>query len=195
MEQILFVNACMRGPELSRTWRLSQTFLSACRARWPESEIIERDVTVCSLPVLTGPLAEERERRFAEHPQDPMFDPAWEMAEADLVVVAAPHWDLTFPAALKIYLEWTSVAGITFRCTQQGQEGLCRARSLVFLTTAGGPVTGQNYGFEYLRRLGQMFGIPDARCVTAEGLDIWGNDSEAILRDAEERAVWLVRGL
>ena len=43
MEQILFVNACMRGPKLSRTWRLSQAFLAACQARWPQAEIVERD--------------------------------------------------------------------------------------------------------------------------------------------------------
>lgn len=39
MKQILFVNACMRGPEQSRTWRLSQAFLAACRSRWPEATV------------------------------------------------------------------------------------------------------------------------------------------------------------
>ena len=54
MKQILFVNACMRGPEQSRTWRLSQAFLAACRTRWPEAAVKERDLTGCELPVLTG---------------------------------------------------------------------------------------------------------------------------------------------
>ena len=45
VKQILFVNACMRGPERSRTWKLCQTFLKGCRARWPEAEIRERDLT------------------------------------------------------------------------------------------------------------------------------------------------------
>ena len=54
MKQILFVNACMRGPEQSRTWRLSQAFLAACRTRWPEAVVKERDLTGCELPVLTG---------------------------------------------------------------------------------------------------------------------------------------------
>ena len=66
------------------------------------------------------------------------------MAQADLVVIAAPDWDMTFPAALKIYLEWTCTLGITFHYTRTGvQEGLCRAKELVYITTAGGPLEGR----------------------------------------------------
>ena len=141
MEQILFVNACMRGPKLSRTWRLSQAFLAACQACWPQAEIVERDLTGCELPVLSGPMTDRRDRCFHTNPQDPMFARAREMSRADLVVVAAPYWDLSFPAALKIYLEWASVLGITFHYTDQGvQEGLCRAEHLVYITTAGGMI-------------------------------------------------------
>ena len=181
MKQILFVNACMRGPEQSRTWRLSQAFLAACRSRWPEAAVKERELTGCELPVLTGALAQERDRR---------------MAQADLVVIAAPDWDMTFPAALKIYLEWTCTLGITFHYTQAGvQEGLCRAKELVYITTAGGPLEGKNFGFDYVRGLGQMFGIPAAHCLSAEGLDIRENDPEAILREAEDRAAALAEML
>ena len=45
IQHILFVNACMRGWEESRTWQLSQAFLDACKARWPKAEILERDLT------------------------------------------------------------------------------------------------------------------------------------------------------
>ena len=176
VKQILFVNACMRGPERSRTWKLCQTFLNACKNRWPEAEIRERDLTASPLPVLTTELDDRRHQRFPENPRDPMFDPAHEVAQADLVVIGAPYWDLTFPAALKVYLEWA----------------MSRARELVFITTAGGPLEGQNYGFDYLKGLAAMFGIPSARCLSAQELDIQGNDQEAILREAQERAAQLV---
>ena len=100
VKQILFVNACMRGPERSRTWKLCQTFLEACKERWPEAEIRERDLTASPLPVLTTELDDRRHQRFPENPRDPMFDPAHEVVQADLVVIGAPFWDLTFPAAL-----------------------------------------------------------------------------------------------
>ena len=189
MKQILFVNACMRGPERSRTWGLARTFLDACQARWPQAEILERDLTDCALPVLSGPMTDQRDRCFQSDPQNPMFAPAREMSRADLVVVAAPYWDLSFPAALKIYLEWASVLGITFHYTDQGvQEGLCRADHLVYVTTAGGVIGDKNFGFDYLQGLGEMFGIPNAHLLSAQGLDIWGNDPQSLLNQAKEQA-------
>lgn len=193
MEKILFVNACMRGPERSRTWKLCRAFLDACQSRFPQAEIQERDLTGAAFPVLTAALDERRHQRLQENPRDPMFQPAHEIAGADLVVMGAPYWDLAFPAALKVYLEWASMLGITFRYTQEGEQvGMSRARALVYLTTAGGPLDGQNYGFDYLKGLAAMFGIPQTLCVAAQGLDIQGNDPEAILKQAEERAVQLV---
>ena len=196
MKRILFVNVCMRGPEQSRTWKLCQTFLRACKRRWPEVNIRERDLTGAGLPVLTAELDEQRQQRFRENPQDPLFAPAREVAEADLVVIGAPYWDLSFPAALKVYLEWASMLGLTFRYTQEGQQvGMSRAQELVYLTTAGGPIEGQNYGFDYVKGLGRMLGIPKARCLAAEGLDIQGNDPEMILRKAQKQAEQLAAAL
>ncbi len=196
VKQILFVNACIRGREQSRTWKLCQAFLEGCKARWPEAEIRERDLTAVPLPVLTTELDDRRQPRLPEDPRDPTFAPAQAQAQADLVVIGAPYWDLTFPAALKVYLEWASMLGITFRYTREGEQvGMSRAKELIYITTAGGPLEGQNYGFDYLKGLGGMFGIPSVRCLCAQGLDIQGNDPEAILKEAQERAVQLTKML
>ena len=192
MKTILFINACMRGEAVSRTGRLARAFLEACRKRNPDLMIKERNVLDSALPVLTGALAEKRDQTFRENPHDSMFDAAWEMAGADLIVIAAPYWDLTFPAALKVYLEWCSILGITFHYTREGkQEGLCRAEKLVYITTAGGIIGNQNYGYEYIRGLGGMFGIHDSAWLSAEGLDIQENDPEEIMREAEKEAARL----
>lgn len=99
------------------------------------------------------------------------------MARADLVVVGAPYWDLGFPAALKVYLEWACTLGITFGYTQAGeQRGLCRAERLIYITTAGGPLEDRNFGYEYVRGVAGMLGIINTHCVAAQGLDIRGND-------------------
>ena len=125
-----------------------------------------------------------------------MFAPAHEMQGADLIVVAAPYWDLTFPAALKVYLEWSSVLGITFHYTLEGkQEGLCKAGNLVYITTSGGPIGDNNFGYDYLRGLSGMFGISRTHCLTAEGLDVWGNDTQAILNRAKKQAEKLAASL
>lgn len=196
MKQVLFVNACMRGRELSRTWQLCHAFLQEYTRLHPDCRVAERDLTAGELPQLTGPMAARRDRWMREGEDHPLLAPAREMAGADLVVVGAPYWDLTFPAALKVYLEWCSVLGVTFRYTPEGQQvGMARAGHLVFLTTAGGPLEGANYGFDYLKALGAMFGIPNAHCVAAQGLDVQGGDPAAILAGARQRAVELAAAL
>ena len=104
MEQILFVDACMRD-ELSRTRILCREFLDQYAALHPQCQILHRDLTCPSLPVLTGPMAQERDALAADEKDHPMLQPAFEAAQADLILVGAPYWDMTFPAALKVYLE------------------------------------------------------------------------------------------
>ena len=116
---------------------------------------------------------------------DPMFALARQFAEADRIVIAAPYWDLSFPAALKQYFEQINVLGITFRYTPQGfPEGLCKAKSLCYVTTAGGGYVPQEFGYGYVKALAEGFyGITDVRLVMASGLDIVGADPEKIIND------------
>lgn len=68
-----------------------------------------------------------------------MFDYAHQFADADDIIIAAPYWDLGFPAQLKTYIENIYVPGIVSAYNDHGQScGLCRARSLTYITTAGG---------------------------------------------------------
>ena len=109
-----------------------------------------------------------------------------QFAAADAIVIAAPYWDLAFPSKVRAYLEEVTVSGITFRYGEYGiPQGLCRAKRLVYVTTAGGPIF-QNYGYEYIKALAQGFyGIPNVSIVKAEGLDIWGADAQAIMEAAK----------
>ena len=109
MERLLFLDACVRGPELSRTWRLCQRFLEEYTTLHPQAQVCHRDLRE-SLPILTGELAHQRDGWIARGEDDPRLTPAREIASADLVVVGAPYWDLSFPAVLKVYLEWSSAS-------------------------------------------------------------------------------------
>ena len=123
-----------------------------------------------------------------------MFRFAKQFQAADGIVIAAPYWDLSFPAVLKCYLEAVCVNGLTFRYGEDGiPVGLCRAEKLVYVTTAGGFIPENNFGYDYVRQLCTgFFGIRGTVCVMAEGLDIRGADVGAILRGAEEKIDALV---
>ena len=152
-----------------------------------------------ALDPLTAETLRQRDALLAQGKTDhPRFRFAHEIAEADLVIMAAPFWDLSFPALLKVYIENVSVEGITFRSTETGLQGLCRGRHLVFLTTRGGiyePGSDWEQGAPYLAAIQKFFGFGDFRCVAADGLDIQGYDGEAALQKAMEEARTLAKSL
>ena len=181
MEQILFVNACVRPG--SRTLELARHALSRLGG-----QVEEVDLSRTPVPPLDAEGLACRDALLAEGRLDaPMLSHAGQFARADTIVVAAPYWDLMFPALLKAYLEAVTVSGVTFRYTQTGRPAtLCRAKRLIYVTTAGGPIGDFDFGFQYISALAHgFFEIGDVRCFRAEGLDIVGADVDAILTQAK----------
>ena len=183
MEQILFVNACVR-PQ-SRTLRLAQTVLDRL-----SGHLIEVDLSADPVPFLDREGLDRRNELLAAGDfNSPMLRHAVQFSKADTIVIAAPYWDLMFPALLKAYLEAVTVSGLTFRYSEEGVPvSLCRAKRLVYVTTAGGYVGEYDFGFQYIEAIARgFFDIDEVSCVKAEGLDIAGADVEHILRKAAEK--------
>ena len=173
----LFINACVR--EGSRTLRLAKRLL----AGWNDPVTELKLSYIPFVPTDEAYLTRRDGLLAGGHYEDPMFDLANQFAAADRIVIAAPYWDLSFPAALKQYLEKINVPGITFYYTRDGvPRGLCRAKQLYYVTTAGGTYVPPEFGFGYVETLAKNFyGIGEVRLVEASGLDIDGADPEQIL--------------
>lgn len=179
MPKNLFINACVR--ENSRTLLLAKHLLSKLAGEVLECALGSEG----PLPLNAESLAKRDRCVAAGDYSDPMFRFAHDFAAADRIVIAAPYWDLSFPALLKAYLENITVGGLTFYYDETGvPRSLCRAKELIYVTTSGGPIFA-NLGFDYVKTVaGAFFGIADCRLVKAENLDIYGADVEAILRSA-----------
>ena len=181
---VLFINACIRKE--SRTKELADTLLE--KQEEPYEEVFLNSI---HFPLVDEAFLNRRDSLIDRRDfSDPVFDLARQFAEADQIVIAAPYWDLSFPAALKQYIEQINVTGVTFRYREEGiPVGLCRAGRLIVVTTAGGCYVPEEYGFGYIKALAQNFyGISDVRLIKAVGLDLDGADVEAIMRSAEESA-------
>ena len=163
---ILFINACVR--ENSRTLALAKNLLSKM-----SDEIIEVDLNQESITPLDRALLKKRDSLVsAEIKDDPMFRYARQFADADEIVIAAPFWDLSFPAILKIYLEQIMVSGITFEYSRGIPCGLCKAKRLTYVTTSGGPIFA-DFGYEYIKAISKsFFGIPQTKAYRATNLDV-----------------------
>lgn len=174
---VLFVNACVR--EQSRTLLLARHLLSRLSAQVCEIRLEDLDLK----PLTRHSLARRDDLMREGKWEDPTLRYARQFADADCIVIAAPYWDFGFPALLKIYLEAVTVSGITF-CYEEGRpRGLCNARKLYYITTAGGPILS-DFGYSYVRSLAEnLYGIREARCIRAENLDMDGADVAGILEE------------
>lgn len=181
---ILFVNACLRGSE-SRTLALCQSYLEHAKDAL-SATVSEVALAQINLVPFDAQLLEERQaKQYAGKLDDPLFAYAQQFMEADEVVIGAPCWDFMFPAKLKVYFEYVSVYGLTFRIgADHLPEGLCRAKRLIFITTSGGFIEGENLGYRYLCEMAHLFGIPETQYISAEGLDLSSVDIQAQLEKA-----------
>lgn len=177
---VLFVNACVR--ENSRTLRLARRVLDHLEGRITEFNLERAGL----LPLNREALNRRDALLAAGNRTDPMLAPALAFAAADEIVLAAPYWDLSFPAAVKTWIEQINCVGLSFAYGPDDRPcGLCKARRLFYVTTAGGPILPPNEGFSYVETLCRTFyGIPEVKLFSAEGLDVRGADVSAILEKA-----------
>ena len=173
----LYINCCVR--EESRTDRLARAVLQKLGGNFTELKLYEENLK----PLDRGTLNKRTALIEQGDYSDPMFDYAKQFATADNIVIAAPYWDLSFPATLKIYIENIYVTGIVSAYNENGLPvGLCKAKELYYVTTAGGPYD-PTYSYGYIESLAKkFFGIPETHLIEVEMLDIEGYDAEEILK-------------
>lgn len=183
---ILYIDASVR-PD-SRTKRLAHHFFKEIEEL--NANVKEIYLTNECIPPLNRESLEHRTRLSEEQNFDePIFHYAKEYAEADMIVIAAPYWDLSFPATLKTYIEAINVVGLTFMYNEKGQPvGLCNAKKLIYITTAGGKIFSDEYGYGYIKELALKYhGIKETEYIKAEELDIIDANVEEIIKKAEKK--------
>ena len=166
--KLLLLNACIRK-EYSRTMSIAVKLIDKLAQRYQIEEI---DLTTSSLsPVDTAIYQERSSGRY-----DPLaIEYAKKFAGADRVVVAAPYWDMSFPALLKVFFENISINGITFENMSDGStKGICAVSKIMLITTRGMEIEDESIldqASSYIRALCWLWGIPAYSVVSAIGMD------------------------
>ena len=95
-----------------------------------------------------------------------------ELKAADTLVIGAPIYNFSIPASLKAWIDQIARAGVTFRYTENGPEGLLTGKRAIIAVASGGTQVGSDYDFAtgYLRHILGFIGITDVQFVAADQL-------------------------
>ncbi len=106
-----------------------------------------------------------------------------EVLAADTLVIGLPIYNFGVPAALKAWVDQIARAGVTFRYTETGPEGLLKGKRAIVAVASGGVKVGSDVDFAsgYLRHVLGFIGITDVTFVTADQLM---QDADAALSTA-----------
>lgn len=196
MSKVLYIKANIKSEGESRTFKVSDSFVEEYKRNNPEDEIITLDLykenidflRADDLGKLFGPKDEESKNNS-------ILKYAYEFAAADKYIIAAPMWNLSFPAILKAYIDYVSISGITFKYTAEGPVGLLNNKKAVHIVSRGGAYDNSPYemGDRYLRTILGFFGIKDIETIAIDNLDVIGVNVEEKVEEGIEKATSLAK--
>lgn len=167
MKKLLYIDACIRDDE-SRTKRIAEPLIAELKKRYSVETLVLNDLP---LEIVKKELLE---KRLGGDIEKTVIGWAESVRDADRIVISAPFWDMSIPAALKVFIELCSIFNVTFTSDDKICHGLCKAEKLLFITTRGMDIaTGDELeqATPYLKALSWLWGIGPMQVVSAQNMD------------------------
>ena len=195
MTKVLIVNSSALG-EASVSNKLTRELADRLEANDPSVEIAVRDIGASPVPHLKADTvsairgkAETDAARATLALSDELIA---EIREADLLVIGSPMYNFGIASTLKTWFDHVLRAGVTFRYTPEGPEGLVKGKKAVVIETRAGFYSeGGSAGMDsqepHLRTLLGFMGITDVAFVRAEKLAFGPEAASAAIAEAAEQ--------
>ena len=194
MSRVLVIESSARQ-EGSISRQLTQAFVVQWKAAHPADEISVRDLAVEQVPHLDTHLLGGWMKPADQH-SDREKDAlarsnllTEELLAADVLVLAAPMYNFAIPSTLKSWLDHVLRAGVTFKYTETGPQGLLTGKRAFVLTARGGIYAGGSLDHQepYLRQVLGFIGIHDVEFIHAEGLNLGAESLEKAVAQAKAK--------
>ena len=174
---ILQINASARREGANST-RVADSIVARLQAANPGASLTLRDLAVTPHPVLDeaalGALFTPADQRSAEQAARVALDDALiaEIQAHDTVVLGVPMYNFGVPVQLKSWIDAIARAGVTFRYTATGPEGLLTGKKVYVALARGGLYrdTANDSQVPYLKSVLGFLGLTDVQFIYAEGL-------------------------
>ena len=182
---ILQINASIRGEDAHST-RVADTIVNRLQTTNPGAVVVKRDLGSDPHPALDaialGALFSPADQRTPEQAARVAIDDALiaQVQAADAIVLGVPMYNFGIPVQLKSWLDAIARAGVTFRYTENGPEGLLKGKKAYIAFARGGKYRGTEADPQapYLKTILGFLGITDVHFIFAEGLNM-GPESAA----------------
>ncbi|MDG9782071.1 FMN-dependent NADH-azoreductase [Metapseudomonas otitidis] len=196
MSRVLIVESSARQQgSISR--QLTAEFIAQWKAAHPADEVVVRDLAQESVPhldsgLLGGWMKPADQQNDAERAALARSNRLTEeLLAADVLVLAAPMYNFGIPSTLKAWLDHVLRAGVTFKYTETGPQGLLSGKRAFVLTARGGVYAGGPLDHQepYLRQALAFIGIHDVTFIHAEGLNMGAEFQEKGIAQARAQLV------
>ena len=174
MRKIFYVDACLRTG--SNTKKIADAIIAKLAERYDIETVRLSEHT---FPVVNNDILNDRANGIVP---DEYVAMAKKLADADRLVIAAPFWDMSFPGALKVFLENMSLFNVTFGSNEKECYGLCKAEKVLYITTRGMNIsTGDalEQATPYINAIGKLWGLGELHVISAQNMDYSTEEQKA----------------
>jgi FMN-dependent NADH-azoreductase len=196
MTKVLIIDSAATG-EASVSHKLTDQFADRLRRHDPSVRITRRDIGAAPIPHLTaetvgairGAEAETDAARAALALSDRLIA---EVKDADVIVIGAPMYNFGMASTLKTWFDHILRAGITFRYSAEGPEGLVKGKKAVVIESRAGlysegPAAVMDHQEPHIRTLLSFMGVTDVTFVRAEKLAFGPDAASAAIAEAGQQ--------
>jgi FMN-dependent NADH-azoreductase len=194
MKNLLQINSSIFSSG-GQSSQLADQFVAAWHSRHPHAQVLLRDLARAPLPHLdaqrvtaffTQPETRTPEQQAFVAESDALID---EIEQAEIIVIGLPMYNFGIPSTLKAYFDHIARAGVTFRYTENGPQGLLTGKKAYVFATRGGLYAGTPLDSQtnYVRNFLGFLGITDVEFVYAEGLNMGEAIKDTALAEARQR--------
>ncbi|MFB5195856.1 FMN-dependent NADH-azoreductase [Neobacillus sp. KR4-4] len=204
MTKVLYITAHPHNETQSYSMAVGKAFIDSYKEVNPSDEIIHIDLYKENIPqidadVFSGWRKLQSGQSFDELNGEEkakvsrLGELSDQFVAADKYVFGTPLWNFSFPPVMKAYLDSVSVAGKTFKYTENGPIGLLKDKKALHIQARGGvysegPAAQMEMGHRYLSVMMSFFGIPAFEGLFVEGHNAMPDKALEIKENAIARA-------
>lgn len=193
MTTILQINSAARSQGANSTLLVNELTAKLQQSN-PGAQVVARNLQAEPLPHLDdsilGAFFTPADQHTPEHAAIAARSAALiaELQAADIIVIGAPMYNFGVSSQLKTYFDFIARAGITFRYTENGPEGLVKGKKVFVVSARGGKYLGTPNDSQtpYLKSFLGFLGMTDVTFIYAEGLAMGPDAVGAALAGARE---------